>query len=172
MALVAQDQVKAQETLNMRTFQDTAGKTWTLSLNIVTAKKIRDALAVDFFDDDIGETVGKIASNPILLADVLWVCVEEQANKEGVSDEDFGRALGGDVISHATDSFLDELVDFYPEKKRQLLSTMLQKLRTTEAAYIEKAMSMMTSEVMDNVIQQELAKLDNLKALASGSKSG
>ena len=61
------------ETLNMRTFQDTAGKTWTLSLNIVTAKKIRDALAVDFFDDDIGETVGKIASNPILLADVLWV---------------------------------------------------------------------------------------------------
>ena len=43
--------------------------------------------------------------------------IQEEADKHGVSDEDFGRALSGDVIEHASEAFVEELVSFFPDQK-------------------------------------------------------
>ena len=110
----------------MRTFKDNSGRTWTVELNVHQMKRIRARLGVDLVNVialDAGgkvkvDLVDRIANDPCLLVDILWVCVEDEAKAAGVSDEDFGRSLAGDSIECATAAFLDELVDFFPGAKR------------------------------------------------------
>ena len=113
----------------MRTFKDNAGRTWSVSLNVLQMKRIRARLGIDLVNVIALEPDGKvkvdlvdrIATDPCLLVDILWVCVEDEAKAAGVSDEDFGRSLAGDSIECATAAFLDELVDFFPGAKRLFL---------------------------------------------------
>ena len=113
----------------MRTFKDNAGRTWSVELNVHQMKRIRAHLGIDLVNvialDKGGKVkvdlVDRIASDPCLLVDILWVCVEEEAKAAGVTDEQFGRSLAGDSIDGATAAFLDELVDFFPGAKRLFL---------------------------------------------------
>ena len=113
----------------MRTFKDCEGRTWSVTLNVLQMKRIRANLGVDLVNVialDAGgkvkvDLVDRIASDPCLLVDILWVCVEEEAKAAGVTDEQFGRSLAGDAIEDATRAFLDELVDFFPGAKRLFL---------------------------------------------------
>ena len=113
----------------MRTFKDNGGRTWTVELNVHQMKRIRARLGVDLVNVialDAGgkvkvDLVDRIANDPCLLVDILWVCVEEEAKAAGVTDEEFGRSLAGESIEEATRAFLDELVDFFPGAKRLFL---------------------------------------------------
>jgi regulator of extracellular matrix RemA (YlzA/DUF370 family) len=42
---------------------------------------------------------------------------KDQADKQSITDEDFGRALSGDVITQAADAFVEELIDFFPDAR-------------------------------------------------------
>ena len=113
----------------MRTFKDNKGRTWEIALNVWQMKRLRDTLGIDLVnvigtsaDGNVRvDTIDRIASDPCLLVDILWVVCERQANAEGVKDEDFGASLAGDSIEDATRAFLDELVDFFPGARRLFL---------------------------------------------------
>ncbi len=113
----------------MRTFKDNAGRTWSVTLNVLQMKRIRAHLGIDLVNVitlDAGgkvkvDLVDRIANDPCLLVDILWVCVEDEAKAAGVTDEEFGRSLAGESIEEATRAFLDELVDFFPGAKRLFL---------------------------------------------------
>lgn len=113
----------------MRTFKDNKGRTWKIALNVWQMKRLRDTLGIDLVnvigtsaDGNVRvDTIDRIASDPCLLVDILWVVCERQANAEGVKDEDFGASLAGDSIEDATRAFLDELVDFFPGARRLFL---------------------------------------------------
>ena len=113
----------------MQIFKDRDGREWQVVLNVFQMKRIRAALGVDLINvielDKDGQVrvdmIDKIANDPCLLVDILWVLVETQAKDEGVSDVDFGSSLAGEAITAATSAFLDELVDFFPGAKRLFL---------------------------------------------------
>lgn len=113
----------------MHIFTDNQRRSWNLSLNVWEMKRIRAALGVDLVnavavgrDGNVqADLVDRIANDPCLLVDILWVLCEEQAKEEGVSDVDFGSSLAGDAIEEATRAFLDELVDFFPGARRLFL---------------------------------------------------
>ena len=113
----------------MRTFKDNKGRTWEIALNVWQMKRLRDTLGIDLVNVitlDAGgkvkvDLVDRIANDPCLLVDILWVCVEDEAKAAGVTDEEFGRSLAGESIEEATRAFLDELVDFFPGAKRLFL---------------------------------------------------
>ena len=113
----------------MRTFKDCEGRTWSIALNVHQMKRIRAHLGIDLVNvialDADGKVkvdlVDRIANDPCLLVDILWVCVEDEAKAAGVTDEEFGRSLAGESIEEATRAFLDELVDFFPGAKRLFL---------------------------------------------------
>lgn len=121
----------------MRSFKDNKGRTWEISLNVLQMKRIRARLGVDLVNvitlDKDGavkvDLVDRIANDPCLLVDILWVLVEEQAKKANVSDAEFGEALAGDAISEATKVFLDELVDFFPAPRRLFLKKTVEVAR-------------------------------------------
>ena len=113
----------------MRTFKDNEGRTWSFALNVYQMKRVLARLGIDLVNvialDPDGKVkvdlVDRIAGDPCLLVDILWVCVEEEAKKAGVTDEQFGRSLAGDSIEEATKALLDELVDFFPGARRLFL---------------------------------------------------
>ena len=117
----------------MRSFKDNKGRTWEISLNVLQMKRIRARLGVDLVNvitlDKDGavkvDLVDRIANDPCLLVDILWVLVEDQAKKAGVSDAEFGEALAGE----ATKAFLDELVDFFPAPRRLFLKKAVEVAR-------------------------------------------
>ena len=125
----------------MRSFRDTKGRTWKVELNVRQMKRVRDALGVDLVnviearrDGTVAaDTLERVANDPVLLADILWVLCAGEAKAAGVTDDDFGSALAGDSISEATRAFLDELVDFFPGARRLFLRKAVDLARKCEA---------------------------------------
>ncbi len=136
----------------MHSFKDRNGRDWDVSLNVTEMKRVRSRLGVDLVNvitlDKDGavkvDLVDRIANDPCLLVDILWVLVEGQASKAGISDEQFGQALAGDSIEAATRAFLDELVDFFPGAKRLFLKKAVELSRRYAgemAESLEKALN-------------------------------
>ncbi len=110
----------------MRTFQDSAGRTWTIAVSVDTVKRVRDLLKEDLLD--IERTLPRLLLDPILLCDCVYSICKPQADAENVSDVDFARAMAGDAIAHAKAALVEELVDFFPEQsQRETLRLAIEK---------------------------------------------
>jgi hypothetical protein len=89
---------------------------------------VRDELGIHLLDvakDDFA--VGRqVMSDPIVLADILWIVCGDQ--HEGVTPNDFGNALLGDVIEDAARALFRGVVDFFPSsRQRKALTAILDK---------------------------------------------
>ena len=136
----------------MQNFKDRDGREWQVVLNVFQMKRVRAALGVDLINvielDKDGQVrvdmIDKIANDPCLLVDILWVLVQDQARTLNVTDEQFGTALAGDAIESATKAFLDELVDFFPGAKRLFLQkavSLARKYTGEMESVLEKALA-------------------------------
>ena len=129
----------------MKTFTDNKGRVWEVELNIRQMKRVRDILGIDLVniistgkDGAVAtDTLDRVANDPILLVDILWVLCEGQAKPAGVTDDDFGSSLAGDSIEEATRAFLDELVDFFPGARRLFLKKAVDLARKYETENLE-----------------------------------
>ena len=103
----------------MHSFVDNSRRTWEIEINITAVKRIRGLLGIDLYSlvDDGFKSLSKLVSDPVSLADVLYCLCKDQADKQSISDEDFGRALAGDAITQAADAFVEELIDFFPDAR-------------------------------------------------------
>ena len=127
----------------MRTFTDTAGRTWTLSLTIDAAKRVKGLLAVNLLELEAGDPplLTKIGTDVILLCDVIFALVKPQADANGVTDEQFAAALGGETILAAQTALYEELVGFFRglgrsdlakavEAQRRMIDLAVRKIET------------------------------------------
>ena len=103
----------------MRTFTDAAARTWSIQIHVAAIRRVRGLVGVDLLQliDDGFKPLAELVGDPVRLADVLYCLVKDQADEANVSDEDFGRALAGDVLEMAAAAFLDELTDFFPDAR-------------------------------------------------------
>lgn len=108
----------------MSTFTDNQNRSWTLAVDIPAARRIRQELGVDILDWEGENGVPRLASDPILLCDVLWLLVADQAAGRNVSDEDFGRSLQGQPLDDACEAFMSALINFFPPRQREILTAM------------------------------------------------
>ena len=99
----------------MKTFTDTTGRTWTIALTIDAAKRVKGLLDVNLLELEAGDPplLTKFGTDVILLCDVIFALVKPQADAAGVTDEQFGAALGGEAIQVAQTALYEELVDFF-----------------------------------------------------------
>ena len=103
----------------MHSFVDNSRRTWEVTINVAAVKRIRGLLGIDLYAlvDDGFKSLSKLVSDPVTLADVLYCLCKDQAERQSITDEDFGRALAGDVITQAADAFVEELIDFFPDAR-------------------------------------------------------
>ena len=141
----------------MKTFADNAGRTWTVGLNVDAIRRVRAARQVNLLAAVEGELLEQLATDPVLLCDLLYVLCQAEAESRGVSDADFGRAMAGDALEHATTALLEELVDFFPSGKRRVLHQALAKLRAVEARALEVAQARLNDPELDRQIAAALS---------------
>ena len=141
----------------MKTFTDNAGRTWTVALSIDSIKRVKGLLSVNLLDAIEGKLLERLTADPVLLCDILYCLCKPQADAAGVSDEDFGRAMAGDAIEAATTAFLEELADFFPKGKRELLQKALGKLRKLQAMALAAAGERLDSPELEEQLREMIA---------------
>lgn len=99
----------------MKTFQDNAGRTWTVAVNVDTVKRVRDLLKEDLLD--VEHVFQRLMVDPILLCDVIYCVCKPQADAENISEVQFAQAMAGDAIAHAKTALMEELVNFSPDPR-------------------------------------------------------
>ena len=153
----------------MKTFSDHSGRPWTVALNVTTLKRIKALCAVDLMEavNDGGKLIERLATDPVLLCDVLSAACQEQAQAQSVSDAQFGCAMTGDAIEGATEALLEELVDFFPKAKREVLRRALQKMHLYEEKFLKAAHLKLDDPKMDEAVDKAIEN-----ALNPGDSSG
>lgn len=132
----------------MAEFRDNSGRTWRVSLAVPDLKPLR-AIGVEvgkLLDANM-KGLAALLDDPELLVAALFVLCSGQAEKAGVSEEDFGRAMGGDSLDHGSDAFVEALADFSRSQSRAVIRAL--------AAKTKAVMGLVSQEAL-----QELAKLD------------
>ena len=128
----------------MKTFQDNAGRQWTVTINVDAVRRVRSLIGVNLPDvlDDGCKLLAQLHDDPILLVDVLYCVCKPEADTNEITDEDFGRAMAGDAIGHATAALLAELSDFFPNaRQRAAMQELIRKTNTVADGLLEKAES-------------------------------
>ncbi|HSV28699.1 MAG TPA: hypothetical protein VLL76_04045 [Candidatus Omnitrophota bacterium] len=113
----------------MQSFTDNAGRTWKVHLTIDAIRRVKAELAVDLLAIDQGDPplLTRLGTDVALVVDVVFAIVRPQADEAGITDEQFGRSLGGEAIIAAHDALLEELVDFFRSLRRVHLATAIAK---------------------------------------------
>ena len=141
----------------MKTFVDTQGRTWTVTINVDAVRRVRSLLNIKLLEVVEGPLLERLVTDPVLLCDILFALCQPEAQSKSVSDEDFGRALGGDVLDGATTALLEELVDFFPSAKRSMFRKALEKLKKLEGMAIETATKRLESDELERKMLAALA---------------
>ena len=140
----------------MHSFVDNSQRTWEVAINVAAVKRIRGLLGIDLYSlvDDGFKSLSKLVSDPVTLADVLYCLCKDQADKQSITDEDFGRALAGDAITLAADAFVEELIDFFPDARAR---TSLRKAIEAGKTVRDKVLSH-AEKILDSIDPETEAK--------------
>jgi hypothetical protein len=142
-------------------------------MSLGAAKKLKDhpQLKLDVLDG--GESLMKLATDPYTTANVLYLLCEAQCEKAGVTDEQFGEALAGDVIDEAAQALMDELVDFFPKRQREALRTMLARISAVQDQGAELGTAKLKGALTDEMIRREMDNASReIDLLLAGNSSG
>jgi len=103
----------------MKTFKDTEGREWRLSVNAFTLKALRDAKGIDLLSVTEKESglMGRLFDDHILVAEVAYHLCQSQIKERGVSEESFYSAMAGDAIDGALTAIVDDLGAFFRDAK-------------------------------------------------------
>ena len=168
----------------MRTFKDNAGRSWSVSVNVDTARRIRTMAGVDLMgliESPTGQEsatgkplIERLLRDPILLCDVLFVVCKDEADKQNISDADFGRALYGTAISAGRAALLEEIADFFPDEG-PAIRRLAGKLMSGYRLLIEKVDLKIQGFDENQLVEAALAKMavdeQNLRPPTVGNSS-
>ena len=147
----------------MHSFKDANGREWIIKIDAPKIAEVRSALNVNLIAKDYSAFV-ELANDEVLLVNVLWVLVRDQA--DGLTDVQFGRAMVGDPIEHATGALVRAVCDFFPHRQRG----MLHSLRERQAAILEAGNKLVLEKINDPALQEEF--LNHIRSLISAGLNG
>lgn len=144
----------------MKTFVDTADRTWSIHLTIDSVKRVKSLLDVNLLDLLGGSTplLTRLGTDVVLLCDVIFVLIKTQADEKGVTDEQFGAALGGEAILGAQSAFYEELIGFFQGMGRKDMVRAV----TAQRNLIDKAVQRIASHLdaidLDKMLEETIGK--------------
>jgi hypothetical protein len=124
----------------MAKFRDNDSRDWPIFLTTDLIKDVRRKLEIDLADLN-GHLYTRLADDPVLLVDTLWVLCEAEAKGRDVSPAAFAKALAGDPIEDAVNALVEAITDFFPTRRRSLLRAAAAKTRTARDKAYEMAMA-------------------------------
>jgi len=171
----------------MATFKDNQGKQWTIDLDGPTILRVRSATCdipgcthlqsrkcegIDLADVS-GDVYRELASDPVMLVNALWLICKPQADSDGISDQQFGGRIVGDIFDSATAAIRRAYADFSPAWKKEILDAVANKDETIRRKSIEMAIKKINDPALEaNYLAAKEAELDEeIKKLLIRSSS-
>jgi hypothetical protein len=159
----------------VKTFTDNAERSWDVAINVAAVKRVRDLTGVDLLEIVDGTLIEKLIRDPILLCDIVYAVCKPQADERDpvVSDEEFGRAMAGDAIEHATTALLEDLVSFCPSPRdRKNLGQVLAATNRVMDRARDLVEQKLSSGELERMADEALAQPDVPHPVGAGSSSG
>lgn len=163
----------------MPTFKDSTNREWLIKLNVDLIEKVRIFNGVDLVDITAA-SMKRLRVDEVLLVRTLWQLCEPQADKAGVTPEQFGESLFGDALDRGFEAVRGAVDDFFPSTKRDLWRRMMAVEAKQEAEALSIAIENLespeviaqTSEAMRTRIKSELdAALIRLRSVIASPDS-
>ena len=145
----------------MKTFTDTFGRTWTVTINVGTIKRVKTMLGINLLEAITDDLTEKLKNDVCLLVDVLYVICKNEADAKNITDENFGEAMAGDALENATNAFLDELIDFFPAEKKMILRKAINKVNQAEKKALEMGNKYIENMEIEKQIETKLLNIFN-----------
>jgi len=129
----------------MKTFTDTAGRTWTISLNLGTALAVKDKLGIDLLQPEAGDPplLTRLGTDELLLGEVICCLLASQFEAHKVTAEDVRASFDGATLLAAQKAFYEELVDFFRQRGRADRARAVE----TQAKMIEAAVKAVETRI-------------------------
>jgi hypothetical protein len=107
-------------------FKDCAGREWGVSLNVWLLEQVtaRASTDLDNLLDEGGKSLIALFRSSPKVARVLWVLVEDEAKKLGVTEEQFLRSLAGDHLEDARHALYEAVMGFSPPQDRETMQRL------------------------------------------------
>ena len=123
----------------MQTFKDAAGREWLLEITVAQMRRVKAAIDVDLCRQDEGEPALciRLDTDPVFLFSVLWALVKAQADKYGITEEQFCEAFPAEAAGAAVRAFWQELEGFFQSVRpatAELIAGVRTMLRKTPPA--------------------------------------
>lgn len=163
-----------------QSFKDTDGRTWSIVLTLGAVERLKHSeLGLDLLRMDVPIAVAGKAEKlpPALLleidlpivANVVWLLIEPEANRLGVSQQAFLESVDGDVFFAAKEALGRALTDFSQKLRRPEQVEMLSKSREA----VDKMLAKAAKQTANLDIEMEVAKaMDKAMSSTSGNSSG
>lgn len=138
----------------MQNFVDSTNRSWSISLNLGSAMKVRDRLGVDLLQPELGNPplLDRLGTDEMLLGQIICILLENQFANYNVTAEDVLSAFDGSTILSASDAFYKELIDFFHRRGR-----------TDRARAVEKQRTMIQAGI--KIVETRLNKIDEKKRI-------
>jgi len=139
----------------------TENREYVVRLDAPKIRDVRSECNLDLGALDFGSVASRLASDPVLLVDVLWVLCREQGGLVGITSKQFGESLTGDSLDDASRALIAARADFSPARMRSLI---LQQQETSERIRA-KTMTMAAERLSDPAIEARLMAAAEKKLL-------
>jgi hypothetical protein len=148
-------------------FTDGENRTWTVRVTVGVIKEVRNLFQLDINEalNPQSGVIDKLADDPVMMMDVIYVCCRPQMDAKGVSVEDFSDSITGDTIEQASKALVDAVVDFFPRSKTEVIRESLALRDKMMMRIKNKAMKELTSmsdKDMDRAVEKLLEKLGDV----------
>ena len=166
----------------MSTFKDLNDKSWTVALDGPMIRAVRQTTCtlgnacashgpkdgepkqpcdgVDLAAID-GSAAQRMQLDPLLLHDTLWILCEAQARDAQIASPAFYAAVCGDATERGFAAIEQAISDFFPSRKRTLLTSLLSKQHQMSDKAYAMAQAKLENPALETAVMAKLeAQLD------------
>lgn len=158
----------------MKIFSDSKDRQWELAINVGQIKRVRELLDVDLSDLPVdGELLSRLQTDDVLLVNVAYVLVRQQAEEQGVTDIEFGESMDGPTLDQVEEAFFAEMLGFFRSSRRKALEMMLQESKQRIDGRLQLIEQAINNGAMDKLLERDRQELQRLlDRETSGEPSG
>lgn len=151
------------------TFTDTHDRVWSIRLNFGDLKRVLTLTGINLAkpgrkvtkESDLDNLTEeempvhlRLASDPILLMDVVYALVEPQAKEKGVSSDQFGEAISPEIFGTVSDMFWRAYQSFFLAAGDTMNAKLVEQIKK-----LRKEMDRQASK-LDQKLDSAIARMD------------
>ena len=142
----------------MQVFTDNSNRTWSLSLTIGSAMKVRETLGIDLLQPEQGDPplLTRLGTDEILLAQVIATLLESQFELHRIDADQIYQCFDGPTFARAHEAFYKELIDFFQNRGRDDRAKAVRKQKDVIAAAVKAAETKIESLDVEHVVRQAM----------------